>query len=83
MILDLSFDNMSGLAENPNVPVVLVCDGEFIAVPLHVLVKESTVFKSMFSSNWRGATVNESSSGQVYYLETLGLCKICIWYTEI
>ena len=56
---------MSDLTTTSSVPVVLVCEGEFIAVPLHVLVKESTVFKSMFSSYWRGSSANESPSDEV------------------
>ena len=50
---------MAALKESDNIPVMLVCENEFIAMPMDVLVTESTVFKSMFSSNWKGAaTVN-------------------------
>ena len=50
---------MAALKESDNIPVMLVCEKQYIAMPMEVLVTESTVFKSMFSSNWKGAaTVN-------------------------
>ncbi len=64
---------MSDLRNTPNVPVVLVCEGEFIVVPLNVLVKESTVFKSMFSSNWRGSSANGITSDEVFYYKQVQL----------
>ena len=44
---------MAGLHETENIPVMLACEDEFVAVSMKLLVEESTVFKSMFSSNWR------------------------------
>ena len=41
---------------NANIPVILACENEYIAVPMGVLVKESTVFRSMFSKNWSAVT---------------------------
>ncbi len=65
---------MSDLKNTSSVPVVLVCEEEFIAVPLHVLVKQSTVFKSMFSSYWRGSPANESPSDEVIDFNQEKLC---------
>ena len=48
---------MAGLHETENIPVMLACEDEFIAVSMKLLVEESTVFKSMFSSNWRKASM--------------------------
>ena len=48
-----------------NIPVVLACEKEFIAVPLQVLVKESAVFKSMLSENWCATMSNLSLSSKV------------------
>ncbi len=45
---------MAGQNKN-DVPVMIVCENKYIAMSMKVLVAESTVFKSMFSSNWNGA----------------------------
>ena len=46
---------MAGQNEN-DVPVMIVCENKYIAMSMKVLVAESSVFKSMFSRNWKGAS---------------------------